>query len=131
VSQAHVASAPRDGIFIVRSPIVYRRAKLLRYGNDMAENNRYDLRVNHVKQRLHDELVDEQGRAADPDDVSRVVDAKAESFADAPVQEFVPLLIEHQARDELRQHGLHLDLGDVDEDASPDDRADGGPHEST
>ena len=53
---------------------------------------------------------------------------KAESFADAPVQEFVPLLIEHQARDELRQHGLHLDLGDVE--SSPDDRADGGPHDS-
>jgi hypothetical protein len=72
----------------------------------MADNNSYDLRVDAVKHRLHDDLVDETGHPADPADVDRVVDAKAESLADAPVQEFVPLLIEHQARDELREHGI-------------------------
>jgi hypothetical protein len=65
--------------------------------------------------------VDAHGHTAEPDDVARVVDAKAESFADAPVQEFVPLLIEHEARDELRQHGLHRDLGDEDHETSIDD----------
>jgi hypothetical protein len=44
--------------------------------------------------------------------VANVVEAKAESLAEAPLQEFVPLLIEHQARDELRQHGLHRDVTD-------------------
>ena len=88
----------------------------------MADNNPYDSRVNHVKQRLLDELVDDTGHPADPDDVDRVVDAKAESLADAPVQEFVPLLIEHQARDELRQHGLHREVGDAEDELGSDDR---------
>jgi hypothetical protein len=78
----------------------------------MAENTLMDQRVAVVKQRLRQDLVGELGHPVKPDDVSTVVDAKAEEFADAPVQEFVPLLIEHQARDELRQRGLHRDLGD-------------------
>ncbi len=78
----------------------------------MAQKTAQDTRTEVVKQRLQEELVDEQGRPAEPDDVASVVQAKAESLAEAPLQEFVPLLIEHQARDELRQHGLHRDLGD-------------------
>jgi hypothetical protein len=78
----------------------------------MAENTSSDRRVQTVKQRLEEDLVDQQGHPVKPDDVSTLVDAKAETFADAPVQEFVPLLIEHEARDELRQKGLHRDLGD-------------------
>ena len=76
----------------------------------MAEIISFEMRVYAVKQRLHDELVDHEGVPADPVDVDRVVDAKAASFAEARVQEFVPLLIEHEARDELRQHGLHRDV---------------------
>ena len=57
------------------------------YATDMAENNTTDLRSDHVKQKLHDELADEQGRPAKPDDVDRVVDAKAQSLADASVQD--------------------------------------------
>ena len=82
----------------------------------MDDNNPFDARVDAVKQRLQHDLVDDQGRPAPTEDVDRVVEAKAESFADAPVQEFVPLLIEHQARDELRQQGLHIDVGDDSED---------------
>jgi hypothetical protein len=78
----------------------------------MSDKTLNDKRVEAVKQRLHNELVDEQGRPPEPSDVDRVVDEKAASFAEAPVQEFTPLLIEHQVRDELRQHGIHRDLGD-------------------
>jgi hypothetical protein len=86
--------------------------------DDMAENSSYDKRVELVKQRLHKELVDEQGRPAERSEVDSVVDAKAASFASAPVQEFVPLLIEHQARDDLRQQGLHRELDDDTDDAT-------------
>ena len=96
-------------------------------GPGMVENTSDDMRVETVKQRLQEDLVDEQGRPAAPADIERVVTAKAESLSDAPVQEFVPLLIEHQARDELRQRGLRRDLGDEMPDAaskqSADDRA--------
>jgi hypothetical protein len=87
----------------------------------MADGTHDDQRVEAVKQRLREDLVDEQGQPAEPDEVARVVDAKADSFADAPVQEFVPLLIEHQARDELRGHGLHRELTDEDRETSVDD----------
>ena len=87
----------------------------------MANSTSSDQRVEAVKQRLRADLVDERGQPAEPDDVARVVDAKADSLADAPVQEFVPLLIEHQARDELRHQGLHRDVGDEDRDTSLDD----------
>ena len=100
----------------------------------MAENTVMDQRVAVVKQRLRQDLVDELGHPVKPDDVSTVVDAKAEEFADAPVQEFVPLLIEHRARDELRQKGLHRDLGDDSShghnepvDGQPDGRETEGP----
>ena len=78
----------------------------------MNKGSPYDRRVETVKARLQDELVDEGGRPAEPGDVEEVVDAKAQALADAPVQEFVPLLIEHQARDELRRRGLHRDVVD-------------------
>jgi hypothetical protein len=85
----------------------------------MSEQNSYDKRVEIVKQRLQNELVDDKGRPVEPGEVDSVVDATAESLASAPVQEFVPLLIEHQATDELRQRGLHRDLGNDANDATP------------
>jgi len=78
----------------------------------MAEQTVHDKRVEIVKQRLQEELINEQGQPPEPGAVATVVDAKAEVLADAPVQEFVPLLIEHQARDELRQQGLHRSIPD-------------------
>jgi hypothetical protein len=85
----------------------------------VSEHTASDKRVEVVKDRLQDDLVDEDGRPAEPEQVERVVEEKAESFADAPVQEFVPLLIEHQARDELRAQGLRRDLGDETEEDQP------------
>ena len=84
----------------------------------MDDQKPLDRRVENVKERLQDDLVDEQGNPADPDEVARAVEAAAESLVDAPVQEFTPLLIEHQARDALREHGFHRDLGDEDTAAS-------------
>ena len=47
---------------------------------------------------------------------------------DAPVQEFVPLLVENQTRDELRERGLKVDWsayeGADGPDAEPDADAD-------
>jgi hypothetical protein len=122
------APAARPGLFTFRSRLVHPDDRSPRYRNGMAQNNPYDLRVQSVKQRLHDDLVGENGRPADTNDVDRVVDAKAESLAGAPVQEFVPLLIEHQARDELREHGLHRDVADAGDESDDDlvgDRASG------
>ena len=101
----------------------------------MAENTPQDKRLEDMKHRLHDELVDEHGRPAEPDQVDRVVDSKAESLAGAPVQEFIPLLIEHEARDELRHHGLHRDFGDETTDVNGsderiDDSDDSAPSDS-
>ena len=91
----------------------------------MTLNTFNDRRVESLKQRLCDELVDEQGQPPEPGEVERVVTAKAEPLLDAPVQEFVPLLIEHQARDELRQHGLRRELPEEEAtDAAPDETVD-------
>ena len=69
-----------------------------------------DKRLETVKHHLHDELVDDEGNSPDPEDVDAVVAETAEHLAAAPIQEFVPLLVEHQARDELRRRGLHREL---------------------
>jgi hypothetical protein len=86
----------------------------------MAEQKLNDRLVATVKQRLQDDLVDQNGQAAAPSEIESVVAAKAESFAEAPVQEFIPLRVEHQARDELRQQGLHRNLGDETDVAAPE-----------
>jgi hypothetical protein len=79
-----------------------------------------DTRIRGLKERLTDELVDLDGEPADPEDVAKVVDSKAGALVDAPVQEFVPLLVEHQSRDELRQHGLHRDFDEPAGDTGAD-----------
>jgi hypothetical protein len=93
----------------------------------MADRTLYDKRLETVKQRLQNQLVDEQGHPAKPRDIASVVDAKAESLAEAPVQEFIPLLIERQARDELRQHGLCPDLRDETSDPASAEAAQDQP----
>jgi hypothetical protein len=71
-----------------------------------------DQRLDTLKRRLNTELVDENGNSPDPHDVDAVVVATADHLADAPIQDFVPLLVEHQALDELRRRGLHRELDD-------------------
>ena len=71
-----------------------------------------DQRLATLKRRLNTELVDANGNPPDADDVDAVVVATADHLADAPIQDFVPLLVEHQALDELRRRGLHRELHD-------------------
>ena len=73
-----------------------------------------DHRIVAVADRLSKELVDEHGAPADPEQVKAAVEAAGAELADAPVQEFVPLLVEHEARQELRQQGLRRVLPEVD-----------------
>ena len=91
----------------------------------MAERTAIDLHVDAVMQRLGEDLVNARGQRAEPKEVERVVRAKAQTLSDAPLQEFVNLLIEHQARDELRERGLRRDLGAVDEASGEVAEADG------
>src|SRR5262245_56542271 len=98
--------------FTLHLPTVHPNVATLGYPSEMTEHAAVDRRVDAVTRRLQDDLVDGRGLPAEPGEVERVVDEAAKSFADAPVQEFVPLLIEHQARDELRGHGLRRDLGE-------------------
>ena len=100
------------------------------------DNPRMDERVELVRHRLSEDLVDEHGDAAPADVVADVVAEKAARLRDAPVQEFVPLLVEHQARDELRKRGLRRELPDelqepgehLAENRAPDDAGEAPPH---
>jgi len=62
--------------------------------------------------------------------VERAVDDAAAPYADAPVQEFVPLLVEHEARDELRQQGIRRELDEADRGDAVETVEGGDPHES-
>jgi len=66
-------------------------------------------RFRGMTERIEEHLVDADGNAASSDVVAAVVEDKAARLEDAPVQEFVPLLVENQARDELHQRGMKVD----------------------
>jgi hypothetical protein len=57
--------------------------------------------------RLVDEFAQADGRHADPEHVRELVERKAEELGGAPVQIYVPLLVEHHAVAELHEDGLH------------------------
>jgi hypothetical protein len=80
-------------------------------------------RINTIADRLSEEFVTETGDAAAPDHVGEVVTSAAERLSDAPVQDFVPLLVENAARDQLHQEGLHVEP--AEEDSAPARRDDG------
>ena len=67
-------------------------------------------RLDAIAEDLSSRLVDEQGNAPSPEEVKRAVEDKARELSDAPVQDFVPLLAEHAARDELLEQGVHPNL---------------------
>jgi hypothetical protein len=85
-------------------------------------NTANDARLEALTHRLQEELVDERGRAAEPDDVETVVAAEAEAFSGAPVQDFVVLLVENKALDHLRERGLHRELPTQETEAPHTDR---------
>ena len=88
------------------------------------ENTPQDKRVDNVKERLENDLVDDAGQPAGHEQIADAVDSAAERVADAPVQEFVPLLVEHDAREQLREQGLRRELGDDDTGAAHTRQAD-------
>ena len=67
-------------------------------------------RLQQLAARLEETLVDDDGQPAQPDVVEQVVAEKAANLEEAPLQEFVPLLVENQARTELRSRGLKSNL---------------------
>src|SRR5580658_4726947 len=75
----------------------------------MDEPNEYQIhdQFDDVSRLLANRLEDEQGKQADLAEVAEVVRAKAEELDHARITEFVPLLTERKARDELRSRGLH------------------------
>jgi hypothetical protein len=79
----------------------------------MAEN----ARINSIADRLAEEYVTKSGDNPPRDHVGEVVDAMAEPLADAPVQDYVPLLVENAARDHLHSEGLHMEP--AEEDTAP------------
>jgi hypothetical protein len=60
-----------------------------------------------ITDRLALGLVTTAGERASHDHVADVVDAAARLLADAPLQQFVPLLVENAARGTLYSEGLH------------------------
>ncbi len=67
--------------------------------------------TNSIADRLTDELVTSAGEHPSHSHVIDVVEAAAEPLADAPLQQFVPLLVENQARQTLHDEGLHGPTG--------------------
>lgn len=58
-----------------------------------------------IAERLQERFVAEDGSHLDAPAAEPVVEDAAMRFSDAPVQDFVPLVVEHQAADELRATG--------------------------
>jgi hypothetical protein len=76
--------------------------------HEQAERQRTEV----LTARLAEELEDENGVTPDPAHVADVVRSKVDQLADAPVQDFVTLLAEHKALEDLRAEGLHRRLPD-------------------
>lgn len=62
--------------------------------------------IDSIADRLADELVTTTGEPVSHDHVVDVVEAAAKPFADAPLQQFVPLLVENAARNQFRREGI-------------------------
>ena len=63
--------------------------------------------LDDVSRLLATRLEDEEGNLAHPAEVAEAVRAMARQLEEARITEFVPLLTERKARDELRERGLH------------------------
>jgi hypothetical protein len=63
--------------------------------------------IDSITDRLTAQLVTSAGQHASHDHVADIVGAAAASLADAPVQMYVEVLVEHAALATLRDEGLH------------------------
>ena len=59
-------------------------------------------------EHLTEQLVTATGTHASHAHVAAIVDANATSLADAPIQHYVGVLVEHDVRDQLWTEGFHL-----------------------
>src|SRR5262249_36033474 len=82
-------------------------------------DHRSDHRIDALIERLSTELVDDQGESPEPTHVSEVVRATAARLENAPIQDFVALLVENEALDHFRSEGLHHVLPDEPEAPLP------------
>jgi hypothetical protein len=65
-----------------------------------------DRRLEDMVSRLEERLINDAGDHADRQHVEAIVARRAQDLAEAPVQDFVPLLTEHGAREDLRNEGF-------------------------
>jgi hypothetical protein len=72
-------------------------------------------RTHALAERLDDRLVDETGAPVPVEVVEQVVARHLQDFEQARLQEFVGLLAEKQAREELRDRGMRHDWSDVED----------------
>jgi hypothetical protein len=68
------------------------------------------IRLDDIARRLQSRFIDSEGRHASEHEVDELVASTARRFAEAPLQDFVPLLVEHQAADALRTRGMRLNV---------------------
>lgn len=59
-------------------------------------------RLGPIADRLSERLADGEGQHPATEHVAEVVEAKGAEVSDAPIQDFVPLITDRKARDELR-----------------------------
>jgi len=86
-----------------------------------SDEEEHDRRMDDIADRLQARFADADGHHADDDEIDDIVHLKADAFADARLQEFVPLLVEHQASDELRDRGMRPVGPDEASAATPDE----------
>jgi hypothetical protein len=69
--------------------------------------------------RLEAELADDEGHQVPREQVAEALVESVHTLVEAPVQDFVPLLAEHEARDRLRREGYHPNLDTDPHDTTP------------
>ena len=82
-----------------------------------------DRRIDAIAERLSAELVYDDGTPVDPVYVAAVVHAAADELVGAPIQDFVPLLVENEARDVFYDKGLRRNLPEDLGGSRPDPEA--------
>jgi hypothetical protein len=76
-------------------------------------------RFEDMVNRLEEDLINDSGEHVSRQHVETILTRRAHDLADAPVQDFVPLLAEHGVRDELRNEGFRPAPEPEPEDHTP------------
>jgi hypothetical protein len=86
----------------------------------MPEQHQVDRRLETTAQRLQETLVGTDGKPAPADVVQAAIAENAEPIKDAPVQEFMPLLVENKTRARLREQGFQPDWSALEAQSAPE-----------